>query len=126
MADLDRLYATVRKEKGALDIVVANAGMVERLLLEHATPKHFDRTFAVDVKGPYFTIQKALPLLRDGGRIVLISSVAHLIGVPEHSAYSAPIGRAEEIAPAALFCASSESSFSTGIDLVVDGGQTQL
>ncbi len=184
--DLHRLYNVIAKEKGKLDIIVASAGIVERILLENATPEHFDKIFNINVRAAYFTVQKALPILNDGASIVLVASSAHLVGVPEHSVYSASkaalrsfsrtfsaelkgrkirvntlspgpvdtpifetqadtkegqeaikelyagflpmqrIGKPEEIAAAALFLASDESSFSTGIDLLSDGGQTQL
>lgn len=78
--DLDRLYATIEEEKGALDVVVANAGYVEEASLEASTPEHFDTTFDVNARGTFFTAQKALPLLRDGGAIVLIGSHGHLRG----------------------------------------------
>jgi NAD(P)-dependent dehydrogenase (short-subunit alcohol dehydrogenase family) len=87
--DLDRLFKIVREEKGVVDIVVANAGFVERVLLENVTPEHFDKTFNINVRGTYFTIQKALPLMTRGGSIVLVSSVLNAKGLPEHSTYSA-------------------------------------
>lgn len=186
LENIDHLYSVIAKEKGKLDIIVASAGIVERILLENATPEHFDKIFNVNVRAAYFTVQKALPILNDGASIVLVASSAHLVGVPEHSVYSASkaalrsfsrtfsaelkgrkirvntlspgpvdtpifetqadtkegqeaikelyagflpmqrIGKPEEIAAAALFLASDESSFSTGIDLLSDGGQTQL
>jgi NAD(P)-dependent dehydrogenase (short-subunit alcohol dehydrogenase family) len=186
LADLDRLYRTVKAEKGGLDIVVASAGYVERMLTEDVTPDHFDKTFAINARGVYFTAQKALPLMRRGGSVVLVSSCLHLKGMPEHSTYAATkaamrsfartwamewkdrgirvntlspgpidtpiidgqfktkeeadgaraffstitplgrIGRPDEMASAILFLASDDSSFSTGIDLVADGGITQV
>jgi NAD(P)-dependent dehydrogenase (short-subunit alcohol dehydrogenase family) len=185
-ADLDRLYETIKREKGVLDVVVANAALVEQATLETATPEHFDKTFNLNARGVFFTVQKALPLMRNGGSIVLVSSGMSQLGIPGHSAYAATkaairsfsrtwaaelktrgirvntlspgpietpmlnglfeskeqreemkkfyvsmtplgrIGRPEEIASAALFLASDESSFSTGIDLIADGGITQV
>jgi NAD(P)-dependent dehydrogenase (short-subunit alcohol dehydrogenase family) len=87
--DLDRLYRTVSDQKGAVDIVVASAGFVERVLTKDATPAHFDKTFGVNARGLYFTVQKALPLMRQGGSIVLVSSLLHLKGLPEHGTYAA-------------------------------------
>jgi NAD(P)-dependent dehydrogenase (short-subunit alcohol dehydrogenase family) len=186
LSDLDRLYQTVKSEKGGVDIVVASAGIVERVLTQDATPEHFDKTFGINARGVYFTVQKALPLLRKGGSVVLVSSGLHLKGLPEHGTYAATkaavrsfartwamelkdrgirvntlspgpvetpiidgqfrskeeadaaraffagitplgrIGRPEEMAAAILFLASDDSSFSTGIDLVADGGITQV
>ena len=64
--DLDRLYETVREKAGVIDILFANAGIGEFATLQDITEEHFDRTFAVNVKGTLFTVKKALPLLRDG------------------------------------------------------------
>ncbi|WP_437674078.1 SDR family NAD(P)-dependent oxidoreductase [Sorangium sp. So ce131] len=183
--DLDRLFAAVRSEKGAIDVLVTNAGLVESAPFVEATPEHFDRIFDLNVRGTFFTVQKALPLLADGGSVVLVSSAAGYKGFPGYSVYSASkaavrsfartwtaelkgrgirvnslsagpidtpalvqasskedadrlrqlygasiplgrIGRPEEVASAALFLASSESSYSSGIDLMVDGGIAQL
>jgi NAD(P)-dependent dehydrogenase (short-subunit alcohol dehydrogenase family) len=186
LADLDRLYTQVRSEKGKVDIVVASAGFVERVALDRVTPEHFDKTFGINARGMFFSVQKALPLMTEGGSIVLVSSGLHLKGLPEHGTYSATkaamrsfartlaaefstrrirvntlspgaidtpiidgqfktkaeadgardffakltplgrIGRAEEMAKAILFLASDDSSYSTGIDLVADGGITQI
>jgi NAD(P)-dependent dehydrogenase (short-subunit alcohol dehydrogenase family) len=186
LADLDRLYKVVADEKGAVDIVVASAGFVEHAPLEVATPAHFDKTFGINARGVFFTVQKALPLMRKGGSVVLVSSGMHMKGIPAHSTYAATkaalrsfartwaaelkgrgirvnnlspgaidtpiidgqfktkeeadgargffasitplgrIGRPEEMAAAALWLASDESSYSTGIDLVADGGLTQV
>ena len=65
------------------------AGCVESAALMDATPEHFDKTFDVNARGTFFTVQKALPLLRDGGSVVLLSSYVHALGVPSWSAYSA-------------------------------------
>jgi NAD(P)-dependent dehydrogenase (short-subunit alcohol dehydrogenase family) len=186
LGDLDRLFETIGKEKGVVDIVVASAGFVEHAGIDVATPEHFDKTFNINARGVFFTVQKALPLMKNGGAIVLVSSALHLKGFPAHGTYSATkaalrsfartwatelkdrgirvntlspgpvdtpiidgqfetraeadgaramfaqmtplgrIGRPEEMAAAALFLASNESSYSTGIDLVADGGITQL
>ncbi len=186
LADLDRLWATVKAEKGGVDIIVASAGYVETVTLEHSTPEHFDRTFGVNARGTFFTVQKALPLLRAGGSIVLVSSCISTMGIPMYTTYGATraamrsfarswamelkdrgirvntlspgptdtpiidlqfktkeevagakkmfaekvplgrLGRPEELASAALFLASADGSFANGIDLVIDGGMTQV
>jgi len=179
MADLDRLYETVGK-KGRLDIVFANAGVAEFAPLGKITEQHFDSLFNTNVKGVLFTVQKSLPLLNDGGSIILTGSVAGSKGTPAFGTYGAtkaairnfvrawtvelkdrrirsnvvspgptetpaigqqpadamarilstiPMGRmgeADEIAKAALFLASDDSSFVTGIELFVDGGRAQI
>src|SRR5215472_13375436 len=71
LADLDRLYDTVKKQKGRLDILFANAGGGEFAPLGEITEQHFDKTFGINVKGLVFTVQKALPLFKDGGSIIL-------------------------------------------------------
>ena len=179
LADLDRLYETV-KGKGRIDIVFANAGIVEIATLKEVTEKNFDKIFNINVKGTLFTVQKALPLLNDGGSIILMGSVASAKGTPGWSVYGAskaairnfvrgwtvelkdrrirsnvlspgpietplaaaqpqdaiasivstiPMGRMgepDEVAKAALFLASDDSSFVTGIELFVDGGRAQI
>lgn len=67
LADLDRLYAAVKAERGTLDIVFANAGVGSQLKLGEITAQHIDETFDVNVKGTIFTIQQALPLMSEGG-----------------------------------------------------------
>jgi NAD(P)-dependent dehydrogenase (short-subunit alcohol dehydrogenase family) len=186
LADLDKLYDTVKRQAGRIDVLIANAGIGEFKSTAEATPEHFDKVFNVNVRGVYFTVQKALPLIADGASIVVTASSAQYMGIPGFSVYSATkaavrtlvrswaaefktkgirvntlspgpidtpifetlgmppetiemakagfvsqvplgrIGRSEEMAKAMLFLASSDSSFSTGIDLVADGGMTQI
>jgi len=89
LADLDRLFATVKEVKGRIDIVFANAGIAEPAPLGDISEDLFDRTFGINVKGALFTVQKALPLLRDGASIILTSSVVGSKGFPNLSVYSA-------------------------------------
>ena len=181
VADLDRLYAAVKKERGTLDIVFANAGMGSQLKLGEITAKHIDETFDVNVKGTIFTVQKALPLMGKGGSIILTGSSAGTTGAPAFTAYSASkaavrnlartwaedlkgtgirvnvlspgptatelakaalgeegvkaygsmtalqrMGDPVEVAAAAAFLASSDSSFMTASEVAVDGGLAQL
>ncbi len=186
LADLDRLYAVVKAEKGAVDIVIANAGFIEHAQIFDLSEAHYEKTVDINLKGVIFTVQKALPLMRKGGSIVVVSSVVNVKGIPAHGTYSAakagvrelvrvwtqelkdmgirvnalspgatetpiirgqfdsdekadaaragfasmtPLGRLglpEEIAAAAFFLASDESSYVAGIDLPVDGGLAQV
>jgi NAD(P)-dependent dehydrogenase (short-subunit alcohol dehydrogenase family) len=186
LADLDRLFAQIKREKGKLDIVFANAGVAELAPLEQITEEQFDRIFDINVKGLLFTVQKALPLVPAGGSIILNASIVASKGNPASSVYSAskaavrsfartwtmdlkerkirvnalspgpiktpaydrieqsgPAGRQmvesivnrvpmarfgtpEEIASAAVFLASDDSSFVTGSELFVDGGAAQI
>ncbi len=186
LADLDRLYATVKQQKGHIDIVFANAGGGEFAPLGTITEAHFDKTFGGNVKGLLFTVQKALPLFQDGGSIILNASTAGSQGNEAFSVYGAskaavrsfarswtvdlknrhirvnaispgpidtpgltglaqnedqarqikaslvatiPMGRMgdpDEVAKAASFLASDDSSFITGIELFVDGGAAQI
>jgi NAD(P)-dependent dehydrogenase (short-subunit alcohol dehydrogenase family) len=89
LEDLDRLYAQVKETHGQIDILFANAGAGTVAPLAAATEAHFDQTFDVNVKGLFFTVQKALPLIKDGGSIVLTSSVSNIMGLPGFSAYAA-------------------------------------
>ncbi|MGY6254613.1 SDR family NAD(P)-dependent oxidoreductase [Paraburkholderia caledonica] len=88
-ADLDKLYAAVKAERGGLDIVLANAGAGSALPLGQITAEHIDETFDTNVKGVIFTVQKALPLMGEGGSIILTGSSAGTTGAPAMSAYSA-------------------------------------
>jgi len=178
LQDLDRLYQIVR-EKGQIDILVA-AGIGEFAPLASLTEAHFDKLFDLNVKGTLFTVQKALPLMNDGGSIILIGSVASVKGTASFGTYGAtkaavrnlvrtwtvelkdrrirsnvlspgpiktplvdlqppesiarllatiPMGRMgepDEVAKAAVFLASDDSSFVTGIELFVDGGRGQV
>src|SRR6202008_3715488 len=74
LADLDRLYSTVKAKKGRIDILFANAGTAEFAPLGEITEEHFDKIFDTNVKGVLFTVQKALPLIHDGGSIILNAS----------------------------------------------------
>ena len=180
LADLDRLYDTVRREKGRIDVLFASAGVGEFAPIGEVTEAQFDQTFGVNVRGTLFTVQKALPLFTDGGSIIMNGSIASSKGFPAFGVYSASkaavrsfartwtidlkarkirvnvlspgtietalfdgisqeakdmfvsliprgtVGQPEEIATAALFLASSDSSFVTGIELFVDGGVAQI
>jgi NAD(P)-dependent dehydrogenase (short-subunit alcohol dehydrogenase family) len=186
LGDLDDLYEIVRQKYGHIDILFANAGIGQVAPLGSITDEHFDSIFNINVRGLLFTVQKALPLFKDGGSIIVNASVAHMKGMGAMSVYSAskaavrslarswtvdlkdrkirvncispgpietpifgkmglseeqmkgfgdrilnqvPMGRmgqGAEIANAALFLASDESSFITGVDLCVDGGLAQI
>ena len=185
-ADLDRLFAQIKREKGKLDIVFANAGVAELAPVGEITEEQFNRIFDINVKGLLFTVQKALPLIPDGGSIILNASIVASKGNPASSVYSAtkaavrlcartwtmdlkerkirvnalspgpintpaydrlarsgpagqqmlasivnrvPMGRfgtPDEIAKAAVFLASDDSTFVTGTELFVDGGAAQI
>ena len=89
LADLDRLYAAVKQQQGRIDVLFANAGGGELAPLGGISEEHFDKAFRVNVKGLLFTVQKALPLFKDGGSIVLNSSVSNVLGLPGFTAYAA-------------------------------------
>ena len=179
--DLDRLFDTVKQEKGAIDVLWASAGMGIQGRLGEITEEQFDATFGLNARGTLFTVQKALPLFNDGGSIFMTGSNASLKGYPEWSVYAAskallrayarvwvselkdrkirvnvltpgqvatPIqeqlfdeemkaqfesliprgkmGQPEELASAALFLASDDSSYVNGVELVVDGGTSAI
>jgi len=89
LADLDRLYDTVKKEKGKIDILFASAGRGEFAPIGQITEQHFDETFDLNVRGTLFTVQKALPLFTDAGSIILNASIAGIKGFPAFGVYSA-------------------------------------
>jgi NAD(P)-dependent dehydrogenase (short-subunit alcohol dehydrogenase family) len=180
LADLDRLYETVGKVKGRIDIIFANAGVGEFVPFGQVSEEHFDKLFNINVKGALFTVQKGLTLLNDRGSIILTGSIAGIKGTAAFGVYAAskaavrsfvrtwttdlkdrhirsnvispgpistpltnrqspeviarivstvPMGRMgqpEEVAKAALYLASDDSSFVTGAELFVDGGRAQV
>jgi len=87
--DLDRLFAQIKKERGKIDIVFANAGVARYAPIGTITEDFFDSIFDINVKGVLFTVQKALPLLRDGGSIILNASIVGSKGLSSNSVYSA-------------------------------------
>jgi NAD(P)-dependent dehydrogenase (short-subunit alcohol dehydrogenase family) len=89
LADIDRLYDAVQQKHAQIDVVFANAGGGEMLPLGAITEEHYQRTFDNNVKGVLFTVQKALPLLKDGASVILTSSTTSISGTPAFSVYSA-------------------------------------
>ena len=89
LADLDRLYDIVKQQKSRIDVLFANAGIMESAPLGSITESQFDKIFNVNVRGLVFTVQKALPLFQDGGSIILTSSVGGSKGTPALSVYDA-------------------------------------
>jgi len=186
LSDLDKLHDHVKAKYGRVDVIFANAGLGSLAPIDQVTEAQFDETFNVNVKGAYFTVQKLLPLVPDGGSIILNASIASSKGMEAFSVYSAtkaavrslartlttdlkarkirvnaispgpidtpifgktgltdeqiegfksgitsqvPLGRiglSEEIAKPALFLASDDSSYISGIELTVDGGMAQV
>jgi NAD(P)-dependent dehydrogenase (short-subunit alcohol dehydrogenase family) len=88
LGDLDRLFDTVKRERGCIDVLFANAGMGEEAKLGAITEEHFDQTFGLNTRGTLFTVQKALPLLNDGGSILMTASIASIKGWPGWSVYA--------------------------------------
>lgn len=185
LSDLDTLADRVKNEFGALDALFVNAGVARTMPLESTTEEFYDELFDINVKGAYFTVQKLAPLLSDDAGVVLTTSAANVMGLPETSVYAAgkaavrsmarslsgellprgirvnaispgPIdtgvlersgmteeaaekfkaeraasnpmrrfGTPEEIAKAAAFFA-FDATYTTGVELAVDGGATQL
>jgi NAD(P)-dependent dehydrogenase (short-subunit alcohol dehydrogenase family) len=89
LADLDRLFAEIKRQAGRLDILFANAGVARYAALGEITEELFDSTFDINVKGLVFTVQKALPLLPDGASIILNASIVASKGLPSNSVYAA-------------------------------------
>ena len=89
LADLDRLYAEIKERYGRIDVLFANAGGGEFATIDKVTEEHFDKTFDTNVKGVFFSVQKALPLIPDGGTIVLNASIVSVKGMPAFGVYSA-------------------------------------
>ena len=89
LADLDKLYDVVKDQKGHIDILFANAGIIQFTPLGEISEKHFDKIFDIDVKGLLFTVQKALPIFQDGGSIILMASIGASKGSADLSVYHA-------------------------------------
>src|SRR2546430_9451 len=89
LADLDRLFAQIKREKGKLDVVFANAGVAKYAPFGTITEEHYDSIFGINVKGLLFTVQKAIPLLPDGASIILNASIVASKGLSANSVYSA-------------------------------------
>lgn len=89
LEDIDRVAATVKAEKGVVDIIVSNAGFTDQVALEDITPEHFDKNFNLMARAPVFLVQKLLPVMKRGGSIILVSSAMHLMGIANHTTYAA-------------------------------------
>jgi len=87
--DLDRLFETVKREKGTVDVLFASAGWGEAAPIGEVTEQHFDTIFGLNARGTLFTVQKALPLFNDGGSIIMTGSVASIKGFPGFGVYAA-------------------------------------
>ncbi len=88
-ANLDRLFDTVKRDKGRIDVLYASAGTGEAVPLGEITEQHFDAAFGLNARGTLFTVQKALPLFNDGGSIFMTGSVASVKGFPGYGVYAA-------------------------------------
>lgn len=87
LADLDSLFKVIAQKAGRLDVLVANAGIVENRLLQDVTAESYNRIFDINTRGTFFTVQKSLPLLADGSSIVLLGTCLSIRGLPESSVY---------------------------------------
>jgi NAD(P)-dependent dehydrogenase (short-subunit alcohol dehydrogenase family) len=181
LADLDRVFAMIKKEAGHLDVLAVNAGYYEFGRFGEITEEHFDKTFNTNVRGLLFTVQKALPLLSEGASVILTGSMVSIKGFAACSVYNAskaairsfartwivdlkgrdirvnvlspgytdtpglshfvtdeekvamaasvPLGRIgtpDDLGKAAVFLASDDSAYITGVELFVDGGAAQI
>jgi NAD(P)-dependent dehydrogenase (short-subunit alcohol dehydrogenase family) len=88
LTDLDRLYETVKQEKGYVDVVFASAGYGDRAPQGEITKEQFDSIFFLNTRDTLFTVQKALPMMRNGGSIIMTGSIDHLKGMPRLSVYA--------------------------------------
>ncbi len=102
LGDLDRLYAQIKREKGKLDIVFANAGVAKYATFGTITEELYDSIFDINVKGLLFTVQKALPLLPDGASIILNASIVASKGFSANSVYSATKAAVRSFGPGAI------------------------
>jgi NAD(P)-dependent dehydrogenase (short-subunit alcohol dehydrogenase family) len=89
LADLDRLFETVKREKGHIDVLFASAGVADFVPLGEVSEESFDKQFDLNAKGTFFTVQKALPLLRDHASIIMTGTIATIKGMPNLSVYGA-------------------------------------
>jgi NAD(P)-dependent dehydrogenase (short-subunit alcohol dehydrogenase family) len=89
LSDLDRFYASIQERIGKIDIIVVNAGVAPARPVAQVDEAHFDQIMNINVKGAYFTVQKALPVLNDGAAVVLVASAATISGLPGLSVYNA-------------------------------------
>ncbi len=89
LEDIDKIYAEIGKQYGKIDVLFVNAGGGEFATIDQVTEEHFDKTFDTNVKGLFFTVQKALPLIPEGGTIVLNASIVSIKGMPAFGVYSA-------------------------------------
>jgi NAD(P)-dependent dehydrogenase (short-subunit alcohol dehydrogenase family) len=89
LTDIDKLFAEVSRKLGKIDVLFVNAGVAKFAPLAETSERLYDEQFDINIKGAYFTIQKALPLLSDGASIILNTSVADSKGTVGTSAYSA-------------------------------------
>jgi NAD(P)-dependent dehydrogenase (short-subunit alcohol dehydrogenase family) len=181
LADVDRIYATVKAKTGRIDVLFVNAGFYEFAKFGEITEEHFDNTFDTNVRGLLFAVQKALPLLSRNASVILSGSIASIRGIPSFSVYNATkaavrsfarswivdlkgtgirvnvlspghtdtpglsrlltdgqkagavttvpldrLGTSDDLGRAAVFLASDDSAYVTGIELFVDGGAGQI